>query len=134
MKRLVLLLLGYLQKNNVTGFCNKLGVFCYIVTSCKVLSLKVLPSPAPEIIVAEPACCNGKSESFKLKSFRSLDSPSLAYARPPARSPARSDYYDVFQTHTTKTQDEKKPPCGGLVARACALVVYLPNTVSLKSG
>jgi hypothetical protein len=44
LKRLVLLLLGYLQKNNVTGFCNKLGVFCYIVTRLqKVLSLEVSP-------------------------------------------------------------------------------------------
>ena len=111
LKRLVLLLLGYLQKNNVTEFCNKWGVFCYIVTSCKVLSLKVL---SPKVIVAEPAPCHAV-ESFKLKSFWSPRCPrSLTYARTHARSPARSDYYDVFQTDNTNTdtkvETKKSPP------------------------
>ena len=115
LKRLVLLFGVYLPNSCVTGFCNKLGVFCNIVTRVlKVLSLKVLPSPAPEVIVAPPARCNVESKSFKLKSFRSLGSPALAHTRSLARSPALANYYDVFQTDNTNTdtkvETKKSPP------------------------
>ena len=85
LKRLVLHLQGYLQKNNVTEFCNKLGVFCNIVTQGKII---VVPT-----------------ESYKVITFADFGclvaprlSPSLAHTHSRARSPAPPNYYDVLRT------------------------------------
>jgi hypothetical protein len=125
LKRLVLHLPSYLQKNSVTGFCNKLGVFCYIVTRLqKVLRLEVLPCGWGKVIVAEPACCNGESESSKLRSFWFVAALALAHARTHARALALTLTHGrttmtfskrTIGKHAQKSRDEKKPPCGGLV-------------------
>ena len=111
MKRLVLLFGGYLQKNNVTGFCYKSREFCNSVTSCEVLSLKVSPN-----VLGRPDA-----------------SPPRPLAHSRAHSHARSDYYDVFQTHTTSTRLEKyrrkKATFRWLGGNPR---VYLSSTVSLK--
>jgi hypothetical protein len=54
--------------------------------------------PSPEkVIVARPTHCEVLSLEVFAKGWVALKpSLTLAYARPPAHSPARSDYYDVL--------------------------------------
>jgi hypothetical protein len=61
LKRLVLHLQGYLQKNNVTEFCNKLGVFCYIVTQGKII---VVPTESYKVITFADFCPLGRPEAL----------------------------------------------------------------------
>lgn len=99
LKRLVLHLRGYLQKNNVTGFCNKSGVFCYIVTQGKIIV--VLPESYNLITFAD-FCPLGRPEA--LPHPRTL---ALARSHSHARSPAPPNYYDVFQTDNGSARMEK---------------------------
>jgi hypothetical protein len=61
LKRLVLHLQGYLQKNNVTEFCNKLGVFCNIVTQGKII---VVPTESYNLITFADFCPLGRPEAL----------------------------------------------------------------------
>ena len=61
MKRLVLHLQDYLQKNNVTEFCNKLGVFCNIVTQGKII---VVPTESYNLITFADFCPLGRPEAL----------------------------------------------------------------------
>ena len=110
MKRLVLHLQGYLQKNNVTEFCNKLGVFCNIVTQGKII---VVPTESYNLITFADFCLFGRPEALPHSRTRTR---SLAL---PHRLTTMTFYERTIPKHAEKKSGkilgEKKPPFGGLV-------------------
>ena len=102
------------------------------------LKLKTLPRyvivvpSAPMPTPTKPARTGLEILSLRL----CLDSRTHACAHSRSRSPARTDYYDVSQTHTTSARMEKyrrkKATLRWLGGKGLRPWVYLSKTVSLK--
>jgi hypothetical protein len=78
------------------------------------------------------SCAGARGKLISLELCRGLvalmPSLTLACARSHTRSPARSDYYDAFQTDTRcarmESTDEKKPACAGRLGWGQSLVKH----------